>query len=95
MQKIYEYELQDTDRLTKLTRICILVVILPSDSKLVNSIQESRQLRIQIFGYIVPYKHTLVYVLIYTPSLPFTGFESLPESVQKKFSKSPRNLEII
>ena len=28
-------------------------------------------------------------------SLPFTGFESLPESVQTNLSKSPRNPQVI
>ena len=32
-----------------------------------------------------------VYVCISLYSLPFTGFESLPESVQTNLSKSPRN----
>ena len=35
-----------------------------------------------------------MYVLVYTP-FPFTGFESLPESVQTNLSKSIRNRQVI
>ena len=36
-----------------------------------------------------------MYVCISLYSLPFTGFESLPESVQTNLSKSPRNSQVI
>ena len=36
-----------------------------------------------------------MYVCISLYSLPFTGFESLPESVQTNLSKSPRNPQVI
>ena len=35
------------------------------------------------------------YVCISLYSLPFTGFESLPKSVQTNLSKSPRNPQVI
>ena len=37
----------------------------------------------------------IMYVCISLYSLPFTGFESLPESVQTNLSKSPRNPQVI
>ena len=40
-------------------------------------------------------KIDLKYVCINLYSLPFTGFESLPESVQTNLSKSPRNPQVI
>ena len=44
------------------------------------------------FKFIYYYKiFACMYVCISLYSLPFTGFESLPESVQTNLSKSPRN----
>ena len=39
--------------------------------------------------------YVCMYVCINLYSLPFTGFESLPESVQTNLSKSPRNPQVI
>ena len=45
--------------------------------------------------YVCMYRYVCMYVCISLYSIPFTCFESLPESVQTNLSKSPRNPQVI